>query len=165
MERQPRSATQISELASKAGKPLVLLRDTERSLRLKAVNTLAPVVSTELATRLGEASLVAEESLTKLAEIDLDTIDDAALQPARITAGLTMVGVGALAMVFLMLYFSTLHPELSLPEQMHAYWYPYIFLVCMGVAGMFVLGREAMRSPIDWEQQSGDSEPERDRKW
>lgn len=155
MERQPRSTTQNS-LPSQAGNPLVRLRDTERSLRQKTLETLVPIVSAELAARMGEASLVAEESLTQLAEIDLDAIDDRALRPARITAGLTLVGVGALAMVFLMLYFSTLHPDLSLPEQMHAYWYPYIFLVCMGVAGMFVLGREAMRSPMGWNPRSDD---------
>jgi hypothetical protein len=162
MERQPRSTNPpelATELESKLGKPLVRLRDTERSLRQKTVEVLAPIVPAELATRLGEASLVADESLEKLAEIDLAAIDDAALRPARITMGLGLVGVGALAMVFLLLYCSTLHPELSLPQQMHRYWYPYIFLVCMGVAGMFVLGREAMRSPIDWNERSDDSQP------
>ena len=147
MERQPQSSSQF-QIASRS-EPLVLLRDTERSLRRKTVATLAPLVSAELAARLGEASLVAEESLEKLAEIDLAEIDDRALQPARILVGLTFVGFGALAMVFLMLGFSTLHPDWTLADQMHHYWYPYVLLVGLGVAGMFTLGREAMRPPLE----------------
>ena len=40
----------------------------------------------------------------------------------------------------------TLHPELSTVEQIGKYWYEYIWFVSLGVAGMFILGREAMRS-------------------
>lgn len=130
-------------------KPLVLLRDTERSLRRKTVETLTPILPEPLAINLGEASLVAEESLEQLAAIDLDEITDADLQPARIKMGLMFVGFGALAIVFLLLYFNTLHPELTPVQQVRHYWYQYIWFVSFGVAGMFVLGREAMRPPME----------------
>jgi len=61
--------------------------------------------------------------------------------------GLVFVGFGALALVFLLLYLYTLHPELSAVEQVQHYWYQYIWCVCLGSADMFMLGREAMRPP------------------
>jgi hypothetical protein len=128
-----------------ARKPLVILRDTERSLRQRTITALVPVLPEELAENLGEASLVADESLEKLAAIDLDEITDSELQPARIKVGLVFVGFGALMMVFLLLYLNTLHPELSPLAQIQHYWYQYIWFVSLGVAGLFMLGREAMR--------------------
>ncbi|WP_219904706.1 hypothetical protein [Stenomitos frigidus] len=62
--------------------------------------------------------------------------------------GLIFTGFGALAMVLLLLYLSALHPELSPVQQMSQYWYQYIWFVGLGVAGLFMLGREAMR-PLD----------------
>ncbi|MGH8001418.1 MAG: hypothetical protein ACREPR_18845, partial [Brasilonema sp.] len=97
---------------------------------------------------------LAEDSLQDLAEIDLDKISDWELQPARIRVGLSFVGFGALMIVVLLLYLNTLHPELSTVQQISKYWYQYVWFVCLGVAGMFVLGREAMR--IAEQQQNSD---------
>jgi hypothetical protein len=78
--------------------------------------------------------------------IELDEISDFELQPARIFVALSFVGFGALAIVFLILYLYTLHPELSAVEQIREYWYQYTWSVSLGVTGMLMLGREAMRS-------------------
>ena len=133
---------------SNAPKPLELLRDTEALLRCKAVETLVTVLPPPVAISLVELSAVAEDSLNQLAEIELDQISDFELQPARILVGLSFVGFGSLAIVFLMLYLYTLHPELSTVEQVGQYWYQYAWCVSLGVAGMFILGREAMRQPV-----------------
>ncbi|MEB3180457.1 MAG: hypothetical protein VKL59_15725 [Nostocaceae cyanobacterium] len=126
--------------------PLVLLRDTEALLRKPTVATLTPILPAKLSNNLQQASSVADESLNELAEIDLEEISDWELRPARIRIGLSFVGFGALMIVLLLLYLKTLHPELSPVQQIQAYWYQYIWFVCFGVAGMFILGREAMRS-------------------
>jgi hypothetical protein len=126
-------------------KPLELLRDTEALLRTKTVETLVPVLPQPLGTRLQGASIVAEGSLNQLAEIDLEKISDWEMQPARILIGLSFIGFGALAIALLVLYVYTLHPELSQVEQIRQYWYQYTLFVGLGVAGMFMLGREAMR--------------------
>lgn len=55
------------------------------------------------------------------------------------------MGFGALTLAILTLYLYSLHPELSTTEQVRNYWHQYICLVSLGVAGMFMLGREAMR--------------------
>jgi hypothetical protein len=125
--------------------PLVLLQETERSLRLKTVEALVPILPEKTATNLTEVSQVADESLQKLAAIDLEAITDEELKPARIKVGLAFVGFGALMMVFLLLYLYTLHPEINSADQVREYWYQYIWFVGLGVAGMFMLGREAMR--------------------
>ncbi|BAZ24241.1 hypothetical protein NIES4073_51340 [Kalymmatonema gypsitolerans NIES-4073] len=127
-------------------KPLELLRDTEALLRRPAVAAIVPILSPKVARRVKAASSVAEDSLKDLAEIDLDKISDWELQPARIRVGLSFVGFGALMIVVLLLYLDTLHPELSTVQQIGKYWYQYVWFVCLGVAGMFLLGREAMRS-------------------
>jgi len=122
-----------------------------------------PIVPLSVEYRLRRASKLAEESLLELAEIDLDTISDTELQSARILIGLSFVGFGALFTAFLLLYVSTLHPELNSTAQIRRYWYQYIWFVCLGVAGLFVLGREAMRShclnitssqKVPWDDQS-----------
>ena len=125
--------------------PLELLRDTEGLLRRKTLATLTPVLPPPVATSFQNASKVADESLNQLAEIDLDEISDEELKPARILIGLTFSGFGALFLVLLLLYLDLLHPELSPAEQVREYWYQYIWFVCLGVAGMMMLGREAMR--------------------
>jgi len=146
-EVSARKAPETTEFAAKsARKPLALLRDTEALLRCKTVETLVTVLPPPVAISLEEASSVAENSLNQLAEIELDEISDFELQPARIFVGLSFVGFGALAIVFLILYLYTLHPELSTVEQIRKYWYQYAWLVSLGVAGMLMLGREAMRS-------------------
>ncbi|MBD0388036.1 MAG: hypothetical protein ICV54_16380 [Nostoc sp. C3-bin3] len=126
-------------------KPLELLRDTEALLRRPTVLMLSPILPTKLSKRFQATSVLADDSLKELAEIDLDTIDDFELQPARIGVGLTFVGFGALMILVLLLYLNTLRPELSTGEQIRQYWYQYVWFVSLGVTGMFMLGREAMR--------------------
>lgn len=124
---------------------LELLRDTEALLRRKTVETLVLVLPQHLSTNLQKTSLIAEDSLQQLAKIDLEQITDNDLQAARIIAGLTFIGFGALALAILTLYLYSLHPELRATEQVRNYWHQYIWLASLGVAGMFMLGREAMR--------------------
>lgn len=124
---------------------LELLRDTESLLRRKTVATLVPILPQSLGTNLQRTSIIAENSLQQLAKIDLEQITDDDLQASRIIAGLTFVGFGALTLAILTLYLYSLHPELSTIEQVRNYWHQYIWLVSLGVAGMFMLGREAMR--------------------
>lgn len=128
-------------------KPLEILRNTEALLRRPTVATLTPLLPPKLSDNLQVASKVADESLKELAEIDLDQISDLELRPARIFIGLSFVGFGALIVLVLLLYLNTLHPELTTVEQIRQYWYEYIWFVNLGVAGMFLLGREAMRPP------------------
>ncbi|HEY9692946.1 MAG TPA: hypothetical protein V6D15_12105 [Oculatellaceae cyanobacterium] len=130
-------------------KPLELLRNTEALLRRQTVATLVPVLPSAVATRLQDASAKADTSLYQLAEINLNQISDQELQPARILIGLSFVGLSALLILFLLLYLNTIHPELSRVEQIRNYWYQYVGFVCLGVAGMFMLGREAMRPNLD----------------
>ncbi len=127
--------------------PLVLLRDTERSLRAQLLRGLVPLLPVSLAIRLGEISLLADTTLMELATIDLDTITEAERQSARIQIGLLFVGSSALSLLFLLLFLSIRHPHLSPLQQVSRYWHPYIYLVGIGVAGMFMLGREALRPP------------------
>jgi len=126
-------------------KPLELLRDTEALLRRPTVATLVPILPPKLSRKLQTASFVADDSLKELAEVDLEKISDFELRPLRIRIGLSFVGFGALMIVVLLLYLKTLHPELSAVEQIGKFWYQYIWFVSLGVAGMFLLGREAMR--------------------
>jgi hypothetical protein len=126
-------------------KPLVLLRDTERSLRTKTVAAITPLLPEPATTNLQAASETAEDLLDQLAQIDLDEITDEELQPARVQMGLLFSGFGALAMGFLLLVLYTLHPELSAVEQIQQFWYQYVWILGLGVAGLFMLGREAMR--------------------
>lgn len=126
-------------------KPLEILRDTEGLIRRQAVAAIVPVVSQPLAAKIESASEVAEDSLSVLAEIDLDAISDEELQPARILVGLSFVGFGALAIALLTLFIYTLHPQLTHQQQIHQYWYPYVFFVSLGVTGLLTLGREIMR--------------------
>ncbi|MGL4617660.1 hypothetical protein [Chroococcidiopsis sp.] len=126
-------------------KPLEILRDTEGLIRRQAVAAIVPVVSQPLAAKIESASEVAEDSLSVLAEIDLDAISDVELQPARILVGLSFVGFGALAIALLTLFIYTLHPQLSHQQQIHQYWYPYVFFVSLGVTGLLTIGREIMR--------------------
>ncbi len=140
------TATENVEFADpKPRTPLELLRDTEALLRRPTINAIAPILPSEINKRLSTASVVADDTLNELAQIDIDEISDWELRPARIYVGLGFVGFGALTVIILLLYLSTLHPELSATEQVGKYWYQYIWFVNLGVAGMFLLGREAMR--------------------
>jgi hypothetical protein len=148
MDRQPQApsppATEV-EFAEPPQKPLELLRDTERSLRVKTISALVPILPSTAAMTLGEASQAADESLDVLAEIDLDEITDADLRPARIAIGLTFTGFGALMMMFLLLYLSSLEPERGAIAQIGHHWHEYVWFVSLGVTGLAVLAREAMR--------------------
>ncbi|MGJ5633270.1 hypothetical protein [Nostoc sp. CALU 1950] len=126
-------------------KPLELLRDTEALLRRPTVATLSPILPPKLSNRFQATSSWADDSFKELAEIDLDTISDFELRPARILIGLSFVGFGALMILLLLLYLNTLHPQLNTVEQIRQYWYQYVWFVSLGVTGMFLLGREAMR--------------------
>lgn len=126
-------------------KPLELLRDTEALLRRPTVATLSPILPPKLSNRFQASSSLADDSFKELAEIDLDTISDFELRPTRICVGLSFVGFGALMILVLLLYLNTFHPELSTVEQTRQYWYEYVWFVSLGVTGMFILGREAMR--------------------
>ena len=105
--------------------PLEILRDTEGLLRRQTIDVLVPILPQPLANRLQATSDVAEDSLSQLAEIDIDEIDDLELQPARILIGLSFVGFGALAIALLLLYLYTLHPTRPF-EQIGKYWHLYI---------------------------------------
>ncbi len=125
--------------------PLEWLRFTEAVLRRPTVAALTPILPPKLSQKLQVASTVADESLQELAEINLEEISDFELRPARIYIGLSFVGFGALMILVLLLYLNTLHPPLNTIEQMRQYWYAYVWFVSLGVTGMFILGREAMR--------------------
>ncbi|MBD2296069.1 hypothetical protein H6G06_21965 [Anabaena sphaerica FACHB-251] len=141
------TATDNNKLAqtTNSRQPLELLRDTEAWLRRPTVATLSSILPPKMSKKLQLTSFLAEELLQDLAAIDIKNISDFELQPARIYIGLTFVGFGALMILVLLLYINTLHPELSTVEQIGKYWYPYIGCVCLGVTGMFIIGREVMR--------------------
>ncbi|MEH2206474.1 MAG: hypothetical protein V7K53_20730 [Nostoc sp.] len=126
-------------------KPLELLRDTEALLRRPTVAKLSPILPPKLSNRFQATSSFADDSFEELAEIDLNTISDFELRPARILVGLSLIGFGALMILVLLLYLNTLHPKTSTVVQIRQYWYQYIWFVCLGITGMFILGREAMR--------------------
>ena len=128
-------------------KPLEILQATEGLLRRQTVDVLVPILPQPLANKLQVTSVVAEDSLSQLAEIDINRISDLELQPARILIGLSFVGFGGLAIALLLLYLYTLHPK-SPFEQIGKYWHQYIWFVCLGVTGLFMLGREAMRTRL-----------------
>jgi hypothetical protein len=126
--------------------PLELLRDTEAWLRRPTVAVLSRILSPKISKKLQNTSFLAEELLQDLAKIDLKSISDFELQPARINIGLTFVGFAALMILVLLLYINTLDPQLNTVEQIRKYWYQYVWFVSLGVTGMFLLGREVIRS-------------------
>jgi hypothetical protein len=136
--------------------PLVMLRDTERSLRTKALETVTPVLPENLSEPLAAAAARADVTLNQLAAIDLKSITDDDLRPARIRVGLVWVGLGALMMVFLTLYLSTLHSNQSVAEQVYHYWHVYVGLLGVGITGLFMLGREILRLRLLDDEQHHD---------
>ncbi|WP_341525342.1 hypothetical protein WKK05_22425 [Nostoc sp. UHCC 0302] len=126
-------------------KPLELLRDTEAFLRRPTVAAIVPILPSKLSKKLQVTSSLADDTLKELAKIELDNISDFELRPVRICVGLSFVGFGALMILMLLLYVNTLRSELSTSEQVREYWYEYVWFVSLGVTGMFILGREAMR--------------------
>lgn len=158
--RSPGSSPRLHQLPEFADpvtrSPLVSLRDTERSLRMKTVDAIVPWLPERAALNLGEASLIADESLDELAEIDLGSITDAELKPARMQVGLLFLAFGALAMAFLSLCLYLVHPHLNVNQQLHHYWYQYVWFVGLGISGLFMIGREAMRPVESLEEWSED---------
>lgn len=147
MDLEPEATTPTTSKTTEfadpsARKSLELLRDTEALLRRQTVKTLVPILPPSVGTSLQETSYLAEDILEALAEIDVDELSDKELQPARILIGLSFVGFGALFIALLILYLYTLEGVKEIRE----YWYPYVWFVSLGVTGMFMLGREAMRS-------------------
>ena len=130
---------------SKTSKPLELLRYSEAVLRRPTVAVLTPILPPKLSQKLQVASTVADESLQELAEINIEQISDFELRPARIYIGLSFVGFGALMILVLLLYLKSLHPALNTINQIRQCWYEYVWFVSLGITGMFILGREAMR--------------------
>ncbi len=129
-------------------KPLKILRNTEALLRRPTVAALVPILPAKLSENLQDASDIADDSLEELAEIDLSKVNDWELRPFRIRIGLSFVGFSSLMILVLALFFTTLHPEMSATQQIGTFWSEYIWFVSLGVAGMFLLCREAMR-PIN----------------
>ena len=148
MDFEPQTASKKVEFAEAKDQrqPLKLLRDTEALLRRPTVATLVPILPQKLGKQLLAASSIADDSLKELASVDFEKIDDFEMRSPRIRIGLSFVGFGALMIVVLLLYLNTLHPELSTVELWRKYWHQYVWFVSLGVAGMFILGREAMRS-------------------
>jgi hypothetical protein len=147
MDLEPKPSQADSELGfaePPVRKPFEILRDTERSLREKTVSAIVPIAP-DLAGDIEQASRKADRTLETLANIDLDQITDEELRPARILMGLTFVGISSLMLLFLALFFSTMHPELTALGQIHEFWHPYVWFISLGVAGLTMLGREAMR--------------------
>lgn len=142
--------------------PLELrLPDPDETLSLTVVEGLELTVQpVPVSVTLKKNSTAAKAFLSELVKIDRKSISDQELQPARIQIGLTFVGFSALAMVLLLLHISSLHPEYSLGERIEAYWYQYIWFVCMGVAGMMILGRESLRQPVSERNDLNNSNPE-----
>ena len=137
--------------------PFKILRNTEALLRRPTVAALVPILPPKLSENLQEASDIAEDSLEELAEIDLNNINDWELRPFRIRIALSFVGFSSLTILVLALFLTTLHPEMTPTQQIGRYWNEYIWFVCLGVAGMFLLGREAMR-PINKQESLDDDE-------
>ena len=148
MDFEPQTASKKVEFAEAKDQrqPLKLLRDTEALLRRPTVATLVPILPQKLGKQLLAASSIADDSLKELASVDFEKIGDFEMRSPRIRIGLSFVGFGALMIVVLLLYLNTLHPELSTVELWRKYWHQYVWFVSLGVAGMFILGREAMRS-------------------
>lgn len=137
-------------------KPLEVFYDAERSLRTKTVSAIVPMLPPQVATNLETVSQNADRSIESISKIDFETITDAELKTPRILVGLTFVGFGSLMMMFLSLFLSTIHPELSPANQLYEYWHQFAWFVCLGVAGLTVLGREAMRSAREASQEKQD---------
>jgi len=99
-------------------------------------------------------STAASQFFAEAVKIDRDSITDLEMKPARIYTGLTFTGFSALGLVLLMFYISRFHPEFAKTEWVKYFWYQYILLVSLGVAGMSMLGREALRQSIKQQNYS-----------
>lgn len=144
----PENPTEIgAETANTPRTSLEILRDTEAALRRPVVAMITPIIPPPLCEKITTISQQADQTLNQLAAIDINSISDWELRPARISIGLSFVGFAALSSIFLILYLQTLDSGLNQSVQIGKYWYQYVSCVNLGVTGMFLLGREAMRTP------------------
>lgn len=89
-------------------------------------------------------------------EIAAINISDAELQPARWQVGFTCIGFSALGLGLFALYIQFIYPGLDLIEGIRDYWYAYIGLVSLGVTGLMMVGREALRVQLQPTQARSD---------
>ncbi|MCU0517811.1 MAG: hypothetical protein MUC60_13290 [Oscillatoria sp. Prado101] len=162
-EPQPKSEATPERLEfaePPARESLDLLQDAEPAIPLLNITGSAADSGADFGADFGADSTPAlrERALafvSELAKIDRRGISDEELQPARIQAGLTFIGFGGLGMVMLLVYIGSLHPELSWMERVREYWYQYICFVCLGVAGIMMVGRESIRPPVRRREEKG----------
>ena len=77
---------------------------------------------------------------------DFQLLNHPQMRTPRIQVGLLFSGLGALGLMVLLLYIRAMHPEFDGSATLREYWGVYIGWVSLGVTGLIVLGREAMRS-------------------
>jgi hypothetical protein len=149
-ERIPEPTPEILEFADpEVLPPLELVPVTEISLDLEVLQdanlpiALADISVPSSQTDAGEVEI----SLIEQIKQELQEVGDEDLKPARIQMGLLFIGVSALLLMSLLLYITAMHPGLTVKQQMLRYWSEYVGFVGLGVAGLMMLGREAMRSP------------------
>lgn len=129
--------------------PLELMPLREGSLDLELPDDAKlPIALTDISAPTSQAD-AAELQISLIEQIkqELQDVGDEDLKPARIQMGLMFVGVSALLLMSLLLYITAMHPGLTVKQQMLRYWSEYVGFVGLGVAGLMMLGREAMRSP------------------
>lgn len=147
-ERIPEPTPETLEFADpEVLAPLELVPVTEISLDLEVPEDANLPIA--LADLLVPSSDAAEVQIPLMEQIkrELEDVGDEDLKPARIQIGLLFVGVSALLLMSLLLYITAMHPGLTVKQQMLRYWSEYVGFVGLGVAGLMMLGREAMRSP------------------
>lgn len=147
----PASLQNSLDFAEPLPKTLEFLPPEIESLEIPAVKSETESIeatSQPVDVAVQEATIAAGILLKKLTAINLGDIDDQDLRPARIQVGLAFVGFGALMLFFLLLYITNQQPDLTPAERIQHHWYEYIWFLGLGVAGLFMLGRESMRSPL-----------------
>lgn len=147
-ERIPEPTPETLEFADpEVLAPLELVPVTEISLDLEVPQDAnLPIALADLSAPSSDAAEV-QIPLMEQIKRELEDVGDEDLKPARIQIGLLFVGVSALLLMSLLLYITAMHPGLTVKQQMLRYWSEYVGFVGLGVAGLMMLGREAMRSP------------------
>ncbi|MEB3829854.1 hypothetical protein [Phormidium sp. CCY1219] len=131
--------------------PLELLPVREGTVQLEQPrNTCLPVAVSDARSEDLEGDRWGVEEI----KFALKNITDEELQPARVYVGLTFIGFSALLLMSLLFYIKAMHPGLTFEQEMLRYWHQYIGFVCLGVAGMMMVGREAMRGDRNMEENT-----------
>jgi hypothetical protein len=108
-----------------------------------------PTIATSESLDRGKVDVFPPESARSmefsLNPIDSSQLDDLDLHAPRMQMGLTFIGFSALGLVFLLIWSYTFHPEFDWKVRVSEYWYPYVGLASLGVAGLIVLAREVIR--------------------